>query len=81
MLTLQQRPLEFADPTLVRSDMDTASPIAHEAPLLVLDPGLIPNAGEFLARCRRCGWSSTRESTPDKALAAFAAHSCHERPA
>ena len=50
-------------------------------PLLVLDPGLSPDAGEFLARCRRCGWASPRRATPAGALAAFAAHSCQERPA
>jgi hypothetical protein len=50
-------------------------------PLLVLDPGLVPDAGEFLARCRRCGWASPRQATPKAALAAFAAHSCQERPA
>jgi hypothetical protein len=43
-------------------------------PLLVLD------AGTFLARCRRCGWSSPREPTPGKALAAIERHSCEERP-
>jgi hypothetical protein len=50
-------------------------------PLLVLDPGLIPNAGEFLTRCRWCGWTSPRQATPKAALAAFVAHSCQERPA
>jgi hypothetical protein len=49
-------------------------------PLLVLDPGLVPDAGEFLARCRRCGWASPRQVTPTAALAAFAAHSCPEEP-
>jgi hypothetical protein len=43
-------------------------------PLFVLD------AGTFLARCRRCGWSSPREPTPGKALAAIELHSCKERP-
>jgi hypothetical protein len=41
-------------------------------PLLVLD------AGAFLARCRRCSWKTTRESTPGAALVAFEAHSCAE---
>jgi hypothetical protein len=44
-------------------------------PLLVLD------ADEFLARCRRCGWSTKPESTLGAALAAFTAHACEERPA
>ena len=50
-------------------------------PLLVLDPGLVPNAGAFLARCRRCGWTSPRQATPKAVLTMFAAHSCQERPA
>jgi hypothetical protein len=45
------------------------------SPLLVLD------AGEFLARCRSCGWRSPRESTPGEALAVFVAHECEEQPA
>jgi hypothetical protein len=49
-------------------------------PLLVQDPGLTPNAGEFLTRCRWCDWNGPRASTPDEALAAFAAHACQERP-
>ncbi len=49
-------------------------------PLLVLDPGLVPDGGEFLARCRRCGWASPRQVTATAALAAFAAHSCPEEP-
>lgn len=43
-------------------------------PLLVLD------VGEFLTRCRLCDWTSTRESTPGAALAAFGTHVC-ELPA
>ncbi len=49
-------------------------------PLLILDPGLVPDAGEFLARCRWCGWTSPRQATPRAALTAFAAHACGEGP-
>jgi hypothetical protein len=41
-------------------------------PLLVLD------AGAFLARCRRCGWTSPRQSALEAALATFEAHLCEE---
>jgi hypothetical protein len=43
---------------------------SSEWPLLVLD------ASEFLAWCRSCAWKSPCVSTPDVALAAFAAHTC-----
>ncbi len=52
-----------------------ASTPSDVPPLLVLD------AGEFLARCRRCDWSSQGKATPGAALATFAAHACEERPA
>jgi hypothetical protein len=48
-------------------------------PLLVQDPGRVPDAPPFLARCRRCGWTCPRQPTPGEALAAFAAHTCQER--
>jgi hypothetical protein len=44
------------------------------------DPLLVLDVGEFLTRCRLCDWTSTRESTPDAALAAFDTHVC-EQPA
>lgn len=60
------------------------APMATERPdgwpLLVQDPGQIPGAPPFLARCRWCGWASPRQATPTAALAAFAAHSCPEEP-
>jgi hypothetical protein len=52
-----------------------AAPRTDGSPLLVLD------AGAFLTRCRRCGWTSPRQATPKAAWAAFESHSCEERPA
>ena len=61
--------------------LDQLEPQRPDAwPLLVLDPGRTRDARSFLARCRWCGWKSTRESTPAAALAAFKVHSCQERP-
>lgn len=71
----------LADATPVESDTATAPTTPRDWPLLVLDPGPLPDAGKFLARCRWCGWTSPRQATPDAAMAAFAAHSCQERPA
>jgi hypothetical protein len=58
-----------------RGRIEVERPRAGEGvrPLLVLD------AGTFLARCRRCGWSSPRESTLGKALVAIGLHACEER--
>ena len=85
MLTLQHRPEQppsasaaFVAPPAAEEHSATKQPDAW--PLLVLDPGLVPDAGEFLARCRWCGWASPRHATPAGALAAFVAHSCPERP-
>jgi hypothetical protein len=78
----------YAPPDGASRQAATPSPIAlalmaterpNVWPLLVLDPGLVPNAGEFLALCRRCGWRSPRELTAGAALAVFALHAC-ERP-
>jgi len=87
MQTLQHRsadlPMEI--PATAGSGSTPLAPLDSEHagawPLLVLDPGLVPNAGDFLARCRRCGWVSPRQATPKAALTVFAAHSCQEPPA
>jgi hypothetical protein len=64
--------------TIVLAPMATERPDGW--PLLIQDVGEVPGAPPFLARCRWCGWASPRQATPDRALAAFAAHLCQERP-
>jgi transcriptional regulator with XRE-family HTH domain len=60
---------------------DPALPTPGTSKRLAARPLLILDAGVFLARCRRCGWKSTGESTAGGAWAAFATHVCEERPA